>query len=319
MIQNCIERTLDKYPFVVLDGGLATELEKKGFILKDRLWSARLIAEHPAAIRDVHLSYLFAGADCITTSSYQATIRGFMAEGYSRTESRQLIVSSMRLAREAVDIFNESSVKDGTRPEPFIAASAGCYGAYLANGSEYRGDYHLKEVEYRDFHRERLEILIGAGADLIAFETFPSFEEAQAVSDLMDEYDDIFYWIVFTIKDHNHTSRGDILADCIRMLSQKKNITGAGINCSQPGFVGPAIDMLEKKINIIVYPNSGEHFDKDCSCWKYEEDMADYSKLAQQWYSKGARIIGGCCRTGPEDIRKISEFRNSIIPHNVNT
>jgi len=314
MKQNCIEKTLEKYPFIVLDGGLATELERKGFVLKDRLWSARVLVEHPEAVRDVHLSYLSAGADCITTSSYQATVRGFLAEGFSPSEARELIVTSMRLAKEAIDIYNESSGKDKSGPVPFIAASAGCYGAYLADGSEYRGDYHLTKKEYMDFHRERLDILISAGADLIAFETFPSFEEAEAVSDLMDEFKDIFYWIVFTVKDHIHTSHGDILADCIRMLSGKKNISGAGINCSQPEFVTPAIELLDKKINIVVYPNSGEHFYTDCSCWRDDHGAGDYSKLAPEWFGKGAKIIGGCCRTGPDDIRKISEFRKSIIP-----
>lgn len=313
MRHNCIEKTLEQYPFVVLDGGLATELEKKGFILKNRLWSAKILSESPHAIRDVHLSYLFAGADCITTSSYQATLPGFMAEGFTRTESRNLIISSIRLAKEAIDIYNESAIKEKSRPDPFVAASAGCYGAYLADGSEYRGDYHLSKKDYIEFHRERLEMLIEAGADLMAFETFPSCEEAAAVSELMDEYKDINYWIAFTIRDHVHTNHGDVLADCIRMLSGKKNISGAGINCSRPEFVAPAIELLERDINIIVYPNSGEHFYTDCSCWRDDHDTADYSMLAQEWFLKGVKIIGGCCRTGPDDIRKISEFRRTVI------
>jgi homocysteine S-methyltransferase len=313
MKQNCIEKSLEKFPFIVLDGGLATELEKKGFKLNDRLWSARLLAESPEAIRDIHLSYLYAGADCVITSSYQATLSGFMNEGFSRKKSKELIASSYTIAKEAIDIFSRTNRDNQSRPEPFIAASAGCYGAYLANGSEYRGDYSLSKKEYMDFHRERLDILLEAGAGLVAFETFPSFDEAAAVSDLMDEYAEVNYWIVFTIKDHIHTSHGDILADCIRMLSGKKNLSGTGINCSQPEFVSPAIGLLDKTINFVVYPNSGEHFYTDCSCWRDDHEASDYSQLAAEWYERGAKVIGGCCRTGPDDIRKISEFRNSLM------
>jgi homocysteine S-methyltransferase len=315
MRKNRIDKILEEYPFVVLDGGLATELEKKGFVLNNRLWSARMLVEAPEAIRDVHVSYLHAGADCIITSSYQATLRGFMAEGYSRRESSDLIASSMRLAKEAIDIFNESHIEEKMRAEPFIAASAGCYGAYLADGSEYRGDYRLDRKDFKDFHRERLDILIESGADLIAFETFPSFDEAAAVSELMDEYDDINYWIVFTLKDHIHTSHGDVLSDCIKMLARKKNISGAGINCSQPEFISPAIELLDRKLNIVVYPNSGEHYNTGCSCWRDEHKTSDYSILAAEWFRKGAGIIGGCCRTGPEDIRKISNFRKAIMSY----
>lgn len=312
MKKNHIEKVLENNPFVVLDGGLATELEGKGFVLKNSLWSARILAESPHSIRDVHLSYLRAGADCITTSSYQATLRGFMSEGFTKAESRALIALSFRLAGEAVDIYMEHYAHDPSVPEPFIAASAGCYGAYLADGSEYRGDYHLSKREYMDFHRERLDILAAAGADLVAFETFPSCEEAAAVSELMDEYGDINYWVAFTVKDNIYTSHGDVLANCIRMLSGKKNISAAGINCSQPEFISPAIELLDKDLNIIVYPNSGEHFSIDCSCWQDEHGAIDYGKLAQEWFDKGARIIGGCCRTGPDDIRKISGFRKRL-------
>ena len=312
---NKIKKILSGYPFIILDGGFATELEKKGFNLNDRLWSAKIIADNPGAIKDVHLSYLNAGADCIITSSYQATIPGFLSAGYSQKDAVRLIGDSVRIASDAIKQFRDSACDMNCRPEPFIAASAGCYGAYLANGSEYRGDYHLDLNQYKSFHKERVDILAGAGADIIAFETFPSMEEAAAVAELMDEYSDLLYWIVFTVKDSVYTSHGDNFIECIRHLQGRKNLIAAGVNCSPPQFISPILDTLDNvlKKNFTVYPNSGEHYYTDCSCWEDDPTASDYRRLAEEWYSKGALLIGGCCRTGPSDIAKIKSFRDELI------
>ncbi len=314
-----IEKILREYPFIVIDGGLATELERKGYNLNDRLWSAKIIAEDPEAIADVHLSYLLAGADCIITSSYQATVPGFMSAGYSRKEAVRLIEKSVFIARDALKKYNDFPEKNSNRPEPFFAASAGCYGAYLANGSEYRGDYHLDSNGYKSFHRERVEILAAAGADIIAFETFPSMEEAVSVAELMDEYSDLSYWIVFTIKDSISTVHGDSVGDCIKYLLGKSNLIAAGINCSPPEYVAPALEILGPSVKkkIIVYPNSGEHFYTDCSCWRDDPSASDFYQLAGEWFSRGAVFIGGCCRTGPSEVAKIRLYRDELADRTV--
>lgn len=309
-----IDKILRDYPFIIIDGGLATELEKSGCNLNDRLWSAKILAENPDVIREVHLSYLKAGADCIITSSYQATIPGFMSAGFSKGESEMLIERSVIIAREALEIYKQSAAENCNRPEPFIAASAGCYGAYLANGSEYRGDYHLDAAGYREFHRGRVEILAHAGAEIIAFETFPSMEEAVAVADMMDQYSDLYYWIVFTVKDPLNTTHGDRLIECLKYLNGKRNLIAAGINCSPPELISPALESLdyESKKRFIAYPNSGEHFYTDCSCWRDDPSASDFYSLAGEWYRRGALFIGGCCRTGPSDISKIKMFRDEL-------
>ncbi|HOP29298.1 MAG TPA: homocysteine S-methyltransferase [Spirochaetota bacterium] len=311
---NHIERILEEYPFVVLDGGLATELEKAGHDLRDRLWSAKVLAEKPDAIMDIHRSYLEAGADCIITSSYQATVKGFMSAGYSKKDAGRLIKLSVKIAKDAVEQVMEKSV-DNHRPEPFVASSAGCYGAYLADGSEYSGNYKLSLKEYKDFHRERLELLAEAGSDFIAFETFPNIDEGLAVSELMMEYPDIHYWIVFTAADENHISHGEVFFDCVKELNGKSNLAGIGINCSRPEFISPLLGEVNSFVKqpLVVYPNSGERFDIGCTCWKDESSKADFLQLTEEWYSLGARIIGGCCRTGPEDIRKISSYRKKLM------
>jgi len=221
----------------------------------------------------------------------------------------------VKIAYDALKVFRESSPDMSNRPRPFLAASAGCYGAFLANGSEYRGDYHLEISDYKNFHKERVDILAEAGAEIIAFESFPSMEEAAAVAELMHEYSDLQYWIVFTVKDSVSTSHGDNFKECIQLLHKRKNIIAAGINCSAPELISPVLDSLDSdlKRNFAVYPNSGEHYHTDCSCWEDDPSFSDYGRLSGEWFKKGAVLIGGCCRTGPADIAKIKSYRDELI------
>ena len=84
---NPLTSLLAQYPVLVLDGALATELERRGCDLRDPLWSAKVLIEAPALIQQVHYDYFAAGADCATTASYQASLEGFMRRGLSRAES----------------------------------------------------------------------------------------------------------------------------------------------------------------------------------------------------------------------------------------
>jgi homocysteine S-methyltransferase len=199
-------------------------------------------------------------------------------------------------------------------PLPLVAASAGPYGAYLADGSEYRGDYSLTEKEYHDFHRRRVEIFVEAGADIIAFETVPSYAEACAIASLMEEFSGMEYWISFTVKDGEHISCGRTFADCMRMLSGRDNLAAAGINCSAPSLFTPllesAADIMDKPF--IVYPNSGEMYNPVDHKWCGESGAEQIEILAHEWYGLGARIIGGCCRTGPNNTAMLYKARKKI-------
>lgn len=75
---------------LILDGAMATELESKGLDLNDALWSAKVLAEQPDVIEQVHYEYFQAGADCAMTASYQATIDGFLKKGYSLAQSGKI-------------------------------------------------------------------------------------------------------------------------------------------------------------------------------------------------------------------------------------
>ena len=303
------------FPFIILDGGLASELEKNGYTLDNSIWSAAVLAESPAAVSDVHMAYLKAGADIITTASYQATITCLVKYGFTEDKAVDIIFDSVRLARESIMVFMDSEDYDMSMPLPVVAASAGSYGASLADGSEYRGDYKLSEKEYHDFHRRRLEILIDAGADLIAFETVPSYDEACAIASLMEQYGKTEYWISFTVKDSEHISCGRSFAECMQMLRGRKNLAAAGINCSDPSFFAALLESARPFADkpFIVYPNSGEMYSTVDHHWHGDSRAEKLGGHAVEWYGLGARIIGGCCRTGPADTATLAAARRKMM------
>src|SRR5690349_6878834 len=150
---------------VVLDGGLSNALTDRGHDLAGALWTARLLRDAPEEIAAVHRAYFAAGARVATTASYQASLTGLVGAGLAPREAAGLIRLSVRLARDVVAELSADGV------ERFVAASVGPYGAYLADGSEYRGAYGIDKASLRDFHAPRLELLAAEQPDLIAVET----------------------------------------------------------------------------------------------------------------------------------------------------
>lgn len=306
-IHNPIARILRTQPVVVLDGALATELERRGCDLHDPLWSARVLLEAPAVIRQVHEEYFAAGADCAITASYQATFQGFARCGLDVDAAANLMRLSVQLAVEARDTYWADPRNRVGRARPFVAASVGPYGAFLHDGSEYRGDYGLSEAELMAFHRPRLAVLAAAGADLLACETIPCLVEARALARLLEEFPGVNAWFSFTARDDMHISAGETLATCAEWLDRYPQVAAIGVNCTAPqfvpGLVRSAAGVTRKPI--LAYPNSGESYDAACATWQGTVNREGFGTLAQQWYDSGARVIGGCCRTTPDDIRAV--------------
>lgn len=314
---NPIKALLQQTPFMLIDGALATELETLGCDLNDALWSARLLAEAPEKIRQVHQAYFEAGADCAITASYQATVPGFMQAGMTAQEARTLIQRSVTLAQEARDAVWQGDQVD--RPRPLIAASVGPYGAYLADGSEYRGHYDLDRAGLVAFHRERLALLLDAGADLLAVETLPSLEEALAITDLLATHPEAQAWITFSARDGACISDGTPIAECAAVLSECPGVAAVGVNCTALTHIESLIQSIRRACDlpILVYPNSGETYDPVTKTWHaaacapHLDGPSGLVQGAPQWLAAGAAGIGGCCRTGPDDIRALAQWRRA--------
>lgn len=273
---------------VLLDGGLATRLEARGHDLSDTLWSARLLLTDPDAIRATHADFYAAGAEVATTASYQVSESGFAAAGQGTAEAREALRRSVRLAREAADDF------DGPR---WVAASVGPYGATLADGSEYRGDYGLSVAELRAWHRPRLEILAEAGADLLACETIPSLAEAEALAIELAALD-VPAWISLTTVG-DRTRRGEPASEAFAVAAEVPNVVALGANCCDPGDAAAVVSAVGGRRPVIFYPNSGEAWDAGARHWTGEAAVAG---SARAWLAAGVRALGGCCRVSPDQI-----------------
>lgn len=296
----------------VLDGGLATELEKRGHDISGKLWSAQVLLENPSAIEQLHYDYLKAGADIIITSSYQLTFQGMKEAGYTHEQAEDALSKSVEVAVKARDRYLGELDEDPPEDrKPLIAASIGPYGAYLADGSEYTGAYEFGWNQLKDFHRERLRHLVSSQADFIAFETIPHEDEVQAYYLLVEEIGDFPCWLTAS---NPHTVESAAVHQNIAIYPE---VVGLGANCIGPRKTTEAIGKLwaiKDWFPIIVYPNSGEGWDAEHRCWVGENDAEHFAEHAREWIKAGADIIGGCCRTGPEHIAQLRALVDGRAP-----
>jgi homocysteine S-methyltransferase len=283
---------------VVLDGGLSTALEEQGADLGGSLWTARLLAEEPARIAEAHRTFYRAGARVATTASYQASVDGFVATGLSTEVARRLIVRSVTVACSVRDSLSPE------RPDLLVAASVGPYGAFLADGSEYRGRYDVSAARLRDFHGPRLELLASAGPDLLAVETIPDVDEAEVLVTLLDEVG-VPAWFSYSVQD-GRTNAGQPLDAAYAVLAGHPSVVAAGVNCSAQEDVLDAVGTAVAATGLpaVAYPNRGGTWDSNRKRWAYGDPLD--LDLVQSWVDAGARLVGGCCGNGAADIAAIA-------------
>lgn len=284
---------------VLLDGGLATQLEAQGCDIRGPLWSAALLRSSPDAIVAAHRAYIDAGAEILVTVSYQASREGFVALGLSVAEADALLLLSVDLAKHA---------RDAAGSDAAIAASLGPYGATLNDGSEYDGGYAVTSDALRSFHQVRLGVLDDSGADVLAFETIPSLPEAVVLAELLQDCSTPA-WVSFSCRDDTHISDGTLVAEVAQLFVGNPAVLAVGVNCTAPRYVPNLIAEFRRSApdkHILAYPNSGEIYDASNSLWSGTVTPLDCSSAAQEWVAAGAKIVGGCCRMGPDHIRAMA-------------
>ena len=321
MKKATIQDVLDKNRIMVIDGSMATALEALGADTNSSLWTAAALAAQPELVKQVHLDYFRAGADCGITCSYQATIPGLMAHGYTEEEAEELIADSVRLFLEARDEWWEEEGKSHDRAYPVCLAGIGPYGAYLADGSEYRGNYGVAPQVLYDFHRRRAEILARAGADVLLIETQPSMEEVLIEAEIAEDLG-IDYWISFSCRDGRHINEGDLIRDCASELSRGyPGLKMIGVNCSKPEHIVSLIREIKDATDLPVgvYPNSGLIYDPATKTWSVPEGQMDFGAYAFSYMKAGAVAVGGCCTTNAEHIRQVAEIRDKFVTMDAKT
>ncbi|MFG2759024.1 homocysteine S-methyltransferase [Streptomyces wuyuanensis] len=288
---------------LVLDGGLSNQLEAQGCDLSDDLWSARLLADGPEQIEAAHTAYVRAGAQVLITSSYQATYEGFARRGTDRGEAAALLARSVALARAAAE-----------RParEVWVAASVGPYGALLADGSEYRGRYGLTVRELEAFHRPRVRTLAEAGPDVLALETVPDTDEAEALLRATADLG-VPVWLSYTVEG-GRTRAGQDLAAAFARAAPHGHVIAVGVNCCEPADADRAVEIAARETGrpVVVYPNSGERWDPGARAWA--GDIAFDPARLTAWAAAGARLAGGCCRVGPDRIAELAALTRALRP-----
>jgi homocysteine S-methyltransferase len=278
----------------LLDGGFSTALEELGNTLNTSLWSGELLKSHPDQVRAAHKLFVDAGARVLITSSYQITYPGCLSQGWTREEVDAALVASTELARF---------------PGVKVAASVGPYGAYLADGSEYRGNYALSKDELKDFHRDRLKALIATKPQLLAVETIPELTEADAIIELISEIAPLMpFWISFSCKSATELSSGEKFSDAVALVNSAPSAVAVGINCTKPAFIASLLKSATSSLPYVVYPNSGREWDATAKVWLGPVNSSFELDDIQAWKSLGATVIGGCCGVSPKDIAGLGQL-----------
>ena len=291
---------------VVLDGAMSTPLERLGADTNNDLWTAKALIDNKELVYEVHKMYFEAGADLIITDTYQANVQAFEKVGYSEKEARNLIKKAVKIAQKARDDYENRTGKHN-----YIAGTIGPYGAHLANGSEYRGDYELSAEEYQQFHLPRIEELVNAEVDILAIETQPKLDEVLAILELLKKkYPQQKVYVSYTLSDDDTISDGTPLPRAIHALEDYSQVIAVGINCVKLELVEPALKNMKEITDkhLIVYPNSSAVYDPKSKTWSQPKTSATFEELIPNWYEAGARIIGGCCTTGPKEIKAVADF-----------
>ncbi|MEU8462330.1 homocysteine S-methyltransferase [Streptomyces sp. NPDC029003] len=266
---------------VLLDGGLSNQLTAQGNDLSGGLWTGRVLAERPDQVEAAHTAYAGAGAEVLITASYQV--------GHDPGLLERSVTVADRAARAAGH-------------EVWVAASVGPYGAVLADGSEYRGRYGIGAGALADFHRPRIEAL--RGADVLALETVPDTEEAEALLRVLAGTG-ARAWLSYTVAD-GRTRAGQPLDEAFALAAAAPEVVAVGVNCCDPADVLPALRAAASVTAkpLLAYPNDGSVWDAATQTWHPPAAPVPWDVPA--WRAAGARLIGGCCRVGPDDIAALA-------------
>lgn len=281
----------------VIDGGLSTALEEVGADIGGPLWTARAVVESPELLEEAHRRFVLAGAEIIATASYQCGAHEFAHMGLSDSAARRALASTVDIARRAAS---------GTRVR--VAASVGPYGAVRADGSEYTGLYDVSWSVVEDYHRAKLEVLVGAGADLIAVETIPRADEARLIAEVLEDLGAPPAWFSFGATSPRATYGGDDPGSAVSGIAGYANLVAVGVNCTHPDVVDDIISVLREAapgVGLIAYPNLGRTWNAETRAWAGDTSDPFAAERVSDWTNRGVTMVGGCCGVGPSDIERL--------------
>ena len=288
----------------LLDGSMSFPLEQLGYNLKNKLWTGMALISDPDIIKNIHKDYINAGADYISTSTYQVSYDRLQNMGYQSSEIKKVFQKSVDLVKEAIKV-------SGPKKEIKIVGSFGPFASYDPNASEYVGKYNSTDDEIKNFHLNNINIIEETDLDIILYETIPCLREIEILSKVLSQTNKEI-WISITCNENIEFRDGSSFKEACKIISQIEQITTMGINCFSPLLVEKALKELKKYSNkkTLVYPNSGEKYNPKDKYWSGKNEFNNL--MIKNWLSLSPDIIGGCCRVGYNNIKKMRDEIDSL-------
>ena len=283
----------------LLDGSMSFPMEHLGYNLKNKLWTGMALISDPDIIKNIHKDYINAGADYISTSTYQVSYDRLQNMGYQSSEIKKVFQKSIDLVKEAIK-------ESRSKKEIKIVGSFGPFASYDPNASEYVGKYNSTDDEIKNFHLNNINIIEETDLDIILYETIPCLREIKVLSKVLSQTNKEI-WISITCNENIEFRDGSSFKEACKIISQIEQITTLGINCFSPLLVEKALKELKKYSNkkTLVYPNSGEKYNPKDKYWSGKNEFNNL--MIKNWLSLSPDIIGGCCRVGYDNIKKMRE------------
>jgi len=288
----------------LLDGSMSFPLEKKGYNLHDKLWTGKALINDPDLIKNIHKGYIEAGADFISTATYQISFNRLEEMEYHPAEIKKIFQKSVDLVKEAI-------LESKSKKEIKIVGSFGPYASFDPEASEYVGEYNVSYNAIMNFHLNNIRIIEETDLDIILYETIPCLREIEILSKILS-HSSKEIWISVTCNENIEFRDGSSFEEACKIISNIENVTTMGINCFSPLLVNKAINKLKKYSNkkTLVYPNSGEIYNPKDKFWSGKNDYNDL--MIKNWLSLSPDIIGGCCRVGFDNIKNMRKEIDKI-------
>jgi homocysteine S-methyltransferase len=288
----------------LLDGSMSFPMEQLGYNLKNKLWTGMALISDPDIIKNIHKNYINAGADYISTSTYQVSYDRLQNMGYQSSEIKKVFQKSVDLVKEAIK-------ESRSKKEIKIVGSFGPFASYDPKASEYVGKYNSTDDDIKNFHLNNINIIEETDLDIILYETIPCLREIKVLSKVLSQTNKEI-WISITCNENIEFRDGSSFKEACKIISQIEQISTLGINCFSPLLVEKALKKLKKYSNkkTLVYPNSGEKYNPKDKYWSGKNEFDNL--MIKNWLSLSPDIIGGCCRVGYNNIKKMREEIDSL-------
>ncbi len=309
-----IDKMLSKNRVVVLDGATGTEIYKRG-VKRDPVlpWGINGLVHRPEVVRGIHYDYFMSGANVVTTNCFYTT-----RYALENIESRKDVISQMAksLTYLAVLLCKDAQMmaqRDGTKQPTCVAGNV----APLEPDNPYDKTTVPQDSVALSEHSEKISNLIEAGVELILIETMTTLYEGKCA---LEAYDKVGkrkpFWISFSCDATGKLYGGETMREVVDMV-ESYSPKVLLVNCTPIEGITKALEKLRKMTSITLgaYANVEKPVYDQAKAWIRRPEITpkEYAKLCLEWWKLGARVLGGCCGTTPEDIHEISQlFRDRI-------